>query len=291
MRDRSVKKAVIPAAGFGTRFLPITKSVPKEMLPIVDKPAIQYIVEEAVDSGIREILIIINRSKKCIEDYFDKAYELEDILKRFNKIDELKIVTMSRLADVEFSYIRQREMRGSGAAVGLAKSFVGDEPFAVLFGDDIIYCGDRPCTGQLIDAYQKTGLTIVGAQNVDDETALKCGVVKKGAVKGRYTEIKGIVEKPSDKNALPSNLASLGRFVLTPDIFDALARTPLRNNEIFLTDAIDIIAGEAGAYAYEFEGKRHDVGDKAGFLIANIEYGLRDKNVGAALKKYLNGIK
>jgi UTP--glucose-1-phosphate uridylyltransferase len=286
MNDSTVKKAVIPAAGFGTRFLPVTKSVPKEMLPIVDKPAIQYVVEEAADSGIREILIIINRGKKCIEDHFDKNYELEDVLKRFNKLDELKIVSMSDL-DAEFTYIRQREMRGSGAAVRLAKSFAGGRSFAVLFGDDVIYNDGKPCTAQLVEAYEKTRLSVVGVQNVSDETALRCGVIKKGAVKGRYTEIKGIVEKPSDKNAMPSNLASLGRFILTPDIFDAIERTTLRNNEIFLTDAIDIVAREMGAYAYEFEGRRYDLGDKAGFLIANIEYGLRDKKIGGAIKEYL----
>jgi UTP--glucose-1-phosphate uridylyltransferase len=289
MNNLTVKKAVIPAAGFGTRFLPVTKSVPKEMLPVVDKPAIQYIVEEAAESGIREILIIINRGKKCIEDYFDKNYELEDTLKRFNKLDELKIVSMSGLG-ADFTYIRQREPRGSGAAVGLARSFVGGEPFAVLFGDDVIYSDGKPCVAQLIEAYEKTRLSVVGVQNVSDETALKCGVIRKGAVKGRYSEIKGIVEKPPNKAAMPSNLASLGRFILTPDIFDAIDRTPLRNNEIFLTDAIDIVAREAGAYAYEFEGTRYDLGDKAGFLIANIEYGLRDKKIGGTIRKYLDGM-
>ncbi|MDR1906310.1 MAG: UTP--glucose-1-phosphate uridylyltransferase [Clostridiales bacterium] len=285
----SVKKAVIPAAGFGTRFLPITKSVPKEMLPIVDKPTIQYIVEEAVESGIKEILIIINRSKKCIEDHFDKSFEIEEVLKKFNKIDELKLVTMNHI-DAEFTYVRQREMRGSGAAVGLAKSFVGNQPFAVLFGDDIIYNDGKPCILQLIEAYENTHASIIGVQNVGDETALKCGVIKCGAVKGRYTEIKGIVEKPSDVKSLPSNLASLGRFVLLPDIFDALERTALRNNEVFLTDAIDIVAKETVAYAYEFDGKRYDVGDKIGFITANVEYGLRDKKIGGALKDYLNNL-
>ncbi|MDR2046413.1 MAG: UTP--glucose-1-phosphate uridylyltransferase [Clostridiales bacterium] len=287
MDKLTVRKAVIPAAGFGTRFLPITKSVPKEMLPIVDKPAVQYIVEEAVDSGIKEILIIANRFKRCIEDHFDKNYELENLLKRFDRTDDLKTVLMSHL-DAEFTYVRQKEMRGSGAAVGLARSFVKDEPFAVLFADDVIYNANKPCTRQLIEAYEKTRLSVVGVQSVSDKTALKCGVIKKGAVKGRYTEIKGIVEKPSDINALPSNLASLGRFVLTPDIFDALERTALRNNEVFLTDAIDLVAREAGAYAYEFEGERYDIGDRVGFLIANIEYGLRDKRAGGELKKYLS---
>ncbi|MDR2090083.1 MAG: UTP--glucose-1-phosphate uridylyltransferase, partial [Clostridiales bacterium] len=265
MSSPTVRKAVIPAAGFGTRFLPVTKSVPKEMLPIVDKPAIQYIVEEAVESGIKEILIIIGRGKKCIEDHFDKNYELEDVLKRFNRLGELKIVAMNEI-DAEFTYVRQREMRGSGAAVGLAKSFAGSEPFAVLFGDDVIYNEGKPCIAQLIEAYEKTRLPVVGVQNVPDEIAMRCGVIKKGAVKGRYTEIKGIVEKPADKNGMPSNLASLGRFVLTPDIFGAIERTALKNNEIFLTDAIDIVARETGAYAYEFEGKRYDLGDKTGFL-------------------------
>ncbi|MDR3293904.1 MAG: UTP--glucose-1-phosphate uridylyltransferase [Clostridiales bacterium] len=287
--SRAITKAVIPAAGFGTRFLPFTKSVPKEMLPIVDKPTIQYIVEEAVASGIREILIILNRNKKCIEDHFDKAYELEETLKKFNKLDELRIVSMNHI-DAEFTYVRQKEMHGSGAAVALAKNFADNEPFAVLFGDDVIYHA-RPCIKQLMDAHENTGLTIVGVQRVDDATARKCGVIQKGAVKGRYTEIKGIVEKPSEKDGLPSNLASLGRFILTPDIFDAIGRAPLKNNEVFLTDAINLVAHEIGAYAYEFEGTRYDLGDKTGFLIANIEYGLRDKNTGEKLKKYLRELK
>ncbi|MDR3263598.1 MAG: UTP--glucose-1-phosphate uridylyltransferase [Clostridiales bacterium] len=286
MNNLTVKKAVIPAAGFGTRFLPVTKSVPKEMLPIVDKPAIQYIVEEAVESGIKEILIILSRSKKCIEDHFDTSCELEYFLKKHNKIEELKVISMAHI-EAEITYLRQKEMRGSGAAIGLAKNFSNGEPFAVLFGDDVIFNRTKPCLKQLIEAYENTRLSIIGVQPVDDETAMKCGVIKKGAVKGRYTEIKGIVEKPKDKLSMPSNLASLGRFIVTPDIFDALERTPLRNNEVFLTDALDIVAKEAGAYAYEFEGDRYDIGDKTGFIIANIEYGLRDKSTREKLEQYL----
>ncbi|MDY4592198.1 MAG: UTP--glucose-1-phosphate uridylyltransferase GalU [Eubacteriales bacterium] len=286
---QKVTKVVIPAAGFGTRFLPATKSLPKEMFPIVDTPTLQYVVEEAVKSGITDVLIILGKNKKCIEDHFDYAVELENLLAKAGKNAEIKVVR--EIADMaNFHYIRQKEMKGSGHAILLAKAFVGNEPFGVIYGDDVVYNPNSPALSQLIKAYETTGKTIVGCQNVPREEAVKYGIVQPGAVKGRYTEIKGFVEKPPiDK--LPSTLASMGRYVLTPDIFDILENTPPSpSGEIYLTDAILTLANTSGAYAYDFEGKRYDVGDKVGYIEASIEYGLRDDTINAKLKEYLKKI-
>ena len=286
---QKVTKVVIPAAGFGTRFLPATKSLPKEMFPIVDTPTLQYVVEEAVKSGITDVLIILGKNKKCIEDHFDYAVELENLLAKSGKNAEIKVVR--DIADMaNFHYIRQKEMKGSGHAILLAKAFVGNEPFGVIYGDDVVYNPSSPALSQLIKAYETTGKTIVGCQNVPREEAIKYGVVQPGLIKGRYTEIKGFVEKPPiDK--LPSTLASMGRYVLTPDIFDILETTPPSpNGEIYLTDAILTLANTSGAYAYDFEGKRYDVGDKVGYIEASIEYGLRDDSINAKLKDYLKKI-
>ncbi|MGN0765310.1 MAG: UTP--glucose-1-phosphate uridylyltransferase GalU [Christensenellales bacterium] len=286
---QKVTKVVIPAAGFGTRFLPATKSLPKEMFPIVDTPTLQYVVEEAVKSGITDVLIILGKNKKCIEDHFDYAVELENLLAKAGKNAEIKVVR--DIADMaNFHYIRQKEMKGSGHAILLAKAFVGNEPFGVIYGDDVVYNPNSPALSQLIKAYETTGKTIVGCQNVPREEAIKYGVVQPGAVKGRYTEIKGFVEKPPiDK--LPSTLASMGRYVLTPDIFDILETTPPSpNGEVYLTDAILTLANTSGAYAYDFEGKRYDVGDKVGYIEASIEYGLRDDTINDKLKDYLKKI-
>lgn len=286
---QKVTKVVIPAAGFGTRFLPATKSLPKEMFPIVDTPTLQYVVEEAVKSGITDVLIILGKNKKCIEDHFDYAVELENLLAKAGKNAEIKVVR--EIADMaNFHYIRQKEMKGSGHAILLAKAFVGNEPFGVIYGDDVVYNPNSPALSQLIKAYETTGKTIVGCQNVPREEAIKYGIVQPGAVKGRYTEIKGFVEKPPiDK--LPSTLASMGRYVLTPDIFDILENTPPSpSGEIYLTDAILTLANTSGAYAYDFEGKRYDVGDKVGYIEASIEYGLRDDTINTKLKDYLKKI-
>ena len=284
-----VKKAVIPAAGFGTRFLPASKALPKEMFPIVDTPTLQYIVEEAVDSGIREILIILGRNKKAIEDHFDKSFELEYMLKKNNRLDDLKILEdLSDLADI--FYVRQKEMLGSGNALLAAESFVSGEPFAVLFGDDLIYNPTDPCLGQLLKAYEHTNQCIMGVQKVPLSEAHKYGIIKPGAIKGRYAVIDGFVEKPQGDN-IPSDLACLGRFVLTPDIFDAIRRTPKSaNGEVGLTDAIKIVASEIGAYAYNFEGRRYDIGDKCGYIEATIEYALRDPSLNVKVKEYLSKI-
>ena len=283
---KKVTKVVIPAAGFGTRFLPAPKSLPKEMFPIVDTPTLQYVVEEAVQSGITDVLIILGKNKKCVEDHFDYAPELEQLLQKSNKTASIKVVQdIANMAN--FFFIRQKEMKGSGHAIELAKSFVGNEPFGVIYGDDIVYNPEAPALGQLIHAYEETGKTIVGCQNVPREEAVKYGIVQPGAVKGRYTELKGFVEKPPiDK--LPSTLASMGRYVLTPDIFDALEDTaPSPSGEIYLTDAILKVALSNGAYAYDFEGKRYDVGDKVGYIQASIEYGLRNKEINQRLKEYI----
>jgi UTP--glucose-1-phosphate uridylyltransferase len=275
-----LQKAVIPAAGYGTRFLPVTKAVPKEMLAIVDKPALHYIVEEAVESGLTDILIIINEGKDAVNNYFGD----NPIYRKLQGHPNLK-ETEYLLQRAHITYVIQKVLNGNGAAVQLAKDFVNNEPFVVLFGDDIVYNPGNPCSKQLIDAYMNTGKTILGVQDVAAEEAVKYGVVKKGTENGRYCEVKGIVEKPSiDK--LPSTLCSLGRFLLKPNIFDALERAPLKNGELYLTDALDIICREDGLWAYRFEGRRYDIGDKFGFMQANIEYGLRSA-YGEKLKEYL----
>ena len=284
-----IKKAVIPAAGFGTRFLPVTKAIPKEMLPIVDTPTLQYVVEEAVKSGITEILIILGKNKKCIEDHFDISVELEQLLIRTKKDEYLKQVRdISKMAHIY--YVRQKEMNGSGMAVLEAEAFVGNEPFAVLYGDDIIYNPQKPCLKQLIEAYDTTGKVILGCQEVAREEASKYGIVKPGATKGNYTEVVRLVEKPKI-DELPSTLASIGRYILTPDIFDIIKHTPaMPNGEVCLTDAIQTIADSTGAYAYTFEGRRYDVGDKLGYIQATIEYGLRDEKLKDGLTKYLKSL-
>ncbi len=285
-----ITKAVIPAAGFGTRFLPATKAMPKEMLPIIDTPTLQYIVKEAVDSGITDILIIIGKNKKCIEDHFDRSVELEDLLVKGGKSRELKMVR--DIADMaHIYYVRQKEMNGSGNAILEAEAFVGNEPFAVMFGDDLIYNESKPCLKQLIDAYETTGKSIVGVQEVPRDEAPKYGIIVPGRTKGRYTEMKGIVEKPSI-DELPSTYAGLGRYILKPEIFDIIKRSkPHANGEVYITDAILETIDIDGVYAYDFEGRRYDIGDKEGYLEATVEYALRDEKLREGFVKYLKGLK
>ena len=285
---KKVTKAVIPAAGFGTRFLPVTKAVPKEMLNIVDTPALHYIVGEALDSGISDILIITGRSKRVMEDYFDRNPELEYLLKSAGKHVALALEEeVSNMANI--CYVRQKEMKGVGKALMLAKTFVGNDPFAVLFGDDLVYNPDTPATAQLCKAYETTGTCILGVQRVPESEVHKYGVVKPGNQKGRYTEVKGFVEKP--KTNAPSNIASLGRYVLTPEIFDALKVAPLGpGNELYLTEALDIIAQGTGVYAYEFEGIRYDTGDKLGYMKAVTEYALRHPELKDSYMAYLKDL-
>lgn len=284
-----IRKAIIPAAGLGTRFLPATKAQPKEMLPIVDKPTIQYIIEEAVASGIEEILIITGRNKKCIEDHFDKSVELEMELEKNNKKELLNLVR--NIADmVDIHYIRQKEPRGLGDAINCARVFVGDEPFAILLGDDIVYNEDKPCLKQLIDCYDEYKTSILGVQSVNSEDVHKYGIVDGIQVEGRVCKVKGLVEKP-DVDAAPSNTAILGRYIVTPKIFEILSNTkPGKGGEIQLTDALLELLKHEAIYAYNFEGRRYDVGDKLGFLEATVEYALRKPELRDEFIDYLKTI-
>lgn len=284
---KSIRKAVIPAAGFGTRFLPATKAQPKEMLPIVDTPAIQYIVKEALDSGIEEILIITGRSKRAIEDHFDSSVELEELLQKQGKNKQLAMV--KDLADIKIHFIRQKSPRGLGDAVLCAKAFIGDEPFAVLLGDDIVYNPEKPCLQQLMDCYEQHPGIILGAQFVPNEKVSSYGIVSGEPLADNLYRVHGLVEKPSVDKA-PSNLAVLGRYILTPDIFDILENTkPGVGNEVQLTDAL--AASKTDTYALAYEGVRYDTGDKLGYLKATVEYALCNEELGAAFKEYLKGLK
>ncbi|RLI92047.1 MAG: UTP--glucose-1-phosphate uridylyltransferase [Candidatus Altiarchaeales archaeon] len=281
-------KAVIPAAGLGTRFLPATKAQPKEMLPLIDKPAIQFVIEEAVNSGIDDILIITGRGKRAIEDHFDKSFELEEILKEKNKLDLLKEVrNISNLADIH--YIRQREARGLGNAIYYARKHVGDEPFAVLLGDDIVFC-DVPCTRQLMDSYEKYGSTIIAVDRVDKEMIQNYGVIDGRPLGDSIYEVKDLVEKPEPEKA-PSDLGIIGRYILTPEIFDAIEQTePGKGDEIQLTDALRILNKKQPVYAYNFDGTRYDLGNKLDYIRATIEYALIRKEFKDEIKNYLRRI-
>lgn len=283
---KSVRKAVIPAAGFGTRFLPATKAQPKEMLPIVDTPAIQYIVEEAVESGIEEILIITGRNKRAIEDHFDTSVELEQLLQQQGKKKQLEMV--HRLANIRVHFIRQKAPRGLGDAIYCAKAFVANEPFAVLLGDDVVYNPEYPCLKQLIDAYNIYGGTILGAQMVSDDMVSSYGIVAGTPITDSVYRVDGLVEKPK-KELAPSNLAVLGRYILSPDVFDQLERIPLgAGNELQLTDALAQL--ESPIHALAYEGKRYDIGNRFGYLQAMLEYGLRNDSVADTLKEYLRNL-
>ncbi len=280
-----VKKAIIPAAGLGTRFLPATKAQPKEMLPIVDKPTIQYIVEEAIASGIEEILIITGRNKKSIEDHFDKSIELELELEKHDKEELLELVRdISDMVDIH--YIRQKEPKGLGHAIHCAKTFVGNEPFAVLLGDDVVD-SEKPCLKQLIDCFNEYNTTILGVQTVPAENVSKYGIVNGIHIEDRVYKVKDLVEKPSIEEA-PSNVAILGRYIITPQIFDILEHTaPGKGGEIQLTDALKTLITQEAMYAYNFDGKRYDVGDKLGFLQATIEFALKKNELRSEFIDYL----
>ena len=283
-----VRKAIIPAAGLGTRFLPATKAQPKEMLPIVDKPTIQYIIEEAVASGIEEILIITGRNKKSIEDHFDKSVELEMELEKAGKQEMLDLVRgISDMVDIH--YIRQKEPRGLGHAIHCAKSFVGNEPFAVMLGDDVVD-SEGPCLKQLIDCFNEYKTTILGVQTVSPENVNKYGIIDGIPIENRVYKVKRLVEKPSIEEA-PSNIAILGRYIITPQIFEILENTkPGKGNEIQLTDALETLIKNEAMYAYDFEGRRYDVGDKLGFLEATVEYALRKEDLRDGFIDYLKTI-
>jgi UTP--glucose-1-phosphate uridylyltransferase len=277
-------KAVIPAAGFGTRFLPITKAQPKEMLPVYDKPTIQYVVEEAVASGIEDILIITGRGKRAIEDHFDRSIELELALNNSGKDDYLKqLEDISNLASIHF--IRQKEQRGLGDAILCGERFVGDEPFAVLLGDTITI-NKIPCTRQLMDAYGAYKGSIIAVEKVEKAKIPSYGIIK-GEREGRVYRIEDLIEKPSIDEA-PSNLGIIGRYVLTPEIFECIKQVkPGVGGEIQLTDALRILKAEQALYAYEFRGRRYDIGTKLDWLKSSIEVALTNEEIGEELRKYL----
>jgi len=280
-----IRKALIPAAGFGTRFLPATKSQPKEMLSVVDKPLIQYGVEEAVQSGIESIGIVISRGKSSIEDYFDRSPELEQFLEEKGKSDFLEQVR--RIASLaEFCYIRQKKALGLGHAILMGESYIGQEPFAVLLPDDIFDC-PTPCTKQLIDAYSELGASIIVLGRVDKEGTKKYGIVKPKQISERVFQIEDMIEKPGPERAF-SDLGILGRYVFHPDIFEAIKKTdPDKGGEIQITDAIKILLETKPVYGYLFEGKRYDAGDKLGFLEASIDIALKRPEFGQKLREYL----
>ena len=280
-----VRKAIIPAAGLGTRFLPATKAQPKEMLPIVDKPTIQYIIEEAIESGIEEILIITGRNKRAIEDHFDRSIELELSLEKKNKKELLELVrNISNMVNIH--YVRQKEPKGLGHAIYCAKSFVGNEPFAVLLGDDVVYA-NKPCLKQMIEAYDEYKTTILGVQEVAKEDVSKYGIVDGKHIDGRVYKVNGLVEKPSIEEA-PSNIAILGRYIINPNIFNILEHTePGKGGEIQLTDGLKELAKHEAMYAYNFEGRRYDVGNKLEFLEATVEFALRKEDLREEFLNYL----
>ena len=282
---QTVTKAIIPAAGLGTRFLPATKAQPKEMLPIVDKPTLQYIIEEAVASGIKEILIITGRNKKSIEDHFDKSVELELELEQKGKTDLLEMVrNISNMINIH--YIRQKEPNGLGHAIHCAKSFIGDEPFAVMLGDDVVDA-KKPCLKQLIEAYDEYHTSILGVQQVADEDVNKYGIVEGKYIENGIYKVRDLIEKP-DIGTAPSNIAILGRYIITPEIFEILENTkPGKNGEIQLTDGLKTLCKSHAMYAYIFEGKRYDVGDKLGFLEATVDFALKNPELRDDFLKYM----
>lgn len=286
---QKITKAIIPAAGFGTRFLPATKSQPKEMLPVVDKPTIQYIVEEAVASGIEDILIVIGRYKSSIEDHFDRSVELEMELEKKGKYEMLEqIQHIANLANIQF--VRQKTALGLGHAVYCARNFIGDEPFAVMLGDDIVDSPGYPCLKQMIDLYEKEQCTILGVKEVAKQDISKYGVVDGEKIREGVYTVRSLVEKPSPEVA-PSNVAIMGRYIITPEIFDILEKTaPGAGNEIQLTDALKTLAVKEKMLAYAFQGRRHDVGDKLGFLQATVEFALQREDLKNDFIAYLEQI-
>ena len=283
-----IRKAVFPAAGLGTRFLPATKASPKEMLPLVDKPLIQYSVEEAVAAGVESLLIITGRDKTAIENHFDISFELEELLKDKNKDDLFdQVRAISDIARI--SYTRQKQALGLGHAIYQAKDFVGDEPFAALLADDVIDA-ERPALAQMIDVYEKFDATVIATMQVEGEAISRFGVIDADEVEPGVFRIKGMVEKPAFEEA-PSDLAIVGRYIFTPDIFEAIEQTkPGAGGEIQITDAMVRLLEKRPFYAVRLEGTRHDAGDKLGFLIATVEYALKRDDLGDDFRKYLRSL-
>ena len=284
-----IKKAILPVAGFGTRFLPVTKAQPKEMLPIVDKPIIQYLVEEAVAAGIEEIIFVTGRGKRAIEDHFDYSFELEQTLVEKNKLDRLKeIYKLPTLA--KFAFVRQPKPLGDGDAILKARHLIGDEPCAILFGDDIVDF-EKPCIGQLMEVFEKYGDPVIALEKVPKEEICKFGVVKPNKISKRTYEIKDLIEKPAIKDA-PSDLTIVGKYIITPDVFDELEKVkPGKDGEIRLADALKSLTKRKAVYGYEFEGRRYDCGSKLGFLEATVEFALKHGELNGRFRDYLKGLK
>jgi UTP--glucose-1-phosphate uridylyltransferase len=285
IKKQNIHKAVIPAAGLGTRFLPVTKSMPKEMLPIIDKPVIHYVVEEAVKSGIDDIIIITGRGKRAIEDYFDASPELEMRLK-----DQHKDATLNRLREISdfptIHYVRQKEPNGLGDAILRAENHIGNEPFAVLLVDDII-SNTKPCTAQLMSVYSRFKSSVISIEHVPREKVCSYGIIKGNAIEPDLIKIEDIVEKPTPEKA-PSDMGAVGRYIFVPEIFDCLKNTnPGVGNEIQLTDAIHLLLKDHPVYAYKFEGKRYDTGDKLGYIETIIDFALRDPHLNKEITEYL----
>lgn len=286
----SIKKAVLPVAGLGTRFLPATKSSPKEMLPLVDKPVIQYVIEEAIASGIEQIIMITGRGKNAIEDHFDRSVELENILEGKNKLKELEQV--KKISDMcEFCYIRQKEPLGLGHAILRAREMVCNEPFAVLLGDDVIHSEGKPALKQLMDLFDRTGGSIIAVEKIDKENISHYGVVEPESTDDELCKVKSLVEKPKPENA-PSDLAVIGRYILKPSIFDILESVrPDSSNEIQLTAGLNMLCASEELYGCRFDGKRYDAGNRLGFLIATVEYAMRRDDLGKDFRRYLSKLK
>ena len=286
---QKIRKAVIPAAGFGTRFLPATKAMPKEMLPIVDKPTIQYIAEEILESGIDQILIISGHAKRAIEDHFDSSPELESHLYEHGKMSVLKEIR--KISSIKIHYVRQQYMWGLGDAILCAKDFVDGEPFGVILGDDVVYHPEKPALKQLMEQYEQTGGTVIGCQCVAPERVSAYGIIAGKEINDKgHLKVDDMIEKPSISEA-PSRVAALGRYVITPEVFEVLEQTaPGKGGEIQLTDALRVMAHAGNVYAYCFEGKRYDTGDKLGFLKATVEYALRRDDFGDDFHTYLKNL-
>lgn len=286
---QKIRKAIIPAAGFGTRFLPATKAMPKEMLPIVDKPTIQYIAEEILESGIDQILIISGHAKRAIEDHFDSSPELESHLYEHGKMSVLKEIR--KISSIKIHYVRQQYMRGLGDAILCAKDFVDGEPFGVILGDDVAYHPEKPALKQLMEQYEQTGGTVIGCQCVAPERVSAYGIIAGKEINDKgLLKVDDMIEKPSISEA-PSRVAALGRYVITPEVFEVLEQTaPGKGGEIQLTDALRVMAHAGNVYAYCFEGKRYDTGDKLGFLKATVEYALRRDDLGDDFHTYLKNL-
>lgn len=284
----TIRKAVLPAAGLGTRFLPATKALPKEMLPLVDKPLIQYVVEESVSAGITDVIIVTGRGKTAIEDHFDVSFELEHFLESKGKTEELGIVkAISDLVSV--SYVRQKEALGLGHAVAVAEHLVGDEPFAVLLGDDLV-ASDVPCIQQMIEVYEDVQAPVLAVMKVPREEISSYGVIAGEQERDRLHRVSRLVEKPPPDEA-PSDLAIIGRYILTPAIFEHIKKTSEDSRgEIQLTNAMEALLSKTPIYAFEFEGVRHDCGNKLGFLKATVEYALEREDLGSEFREYLEGL-